>query len=113
MKSGKTFWEAWNDSVVQINHAAYAHIENVCLKLFFDNLEKEGETILNPFSQDLLRKVIQLFALATIEGDLGFYLEEGYFAPRKASAIKAQVSQLCKELRYAFKLNFCVIKHIY
>jgi acyl-CoA oxidase len=99
MKGGKSFWEAWNDSVVEINHAAFAHVENVCLKLFFENLEKEGETMLDSFSKDLLRKVIQLFALSTMEGDSGFFLEEGYFAPRKASAIRAQVSQLCKEIR--------------
>jgi acyl-CoA oxidase len=102
MKGGKSFWEAWNDSVVEINHAAFAHVENVCLKLFFENLEKEGETMLDSFSKDLLRKVIQLFALSTMEGDSGFFLEEGYFAPRKASAIRAQVSQLCKEIRYVY-----------
>jgi acyl-CoA oxidase len=40
-----------------------------------------------------------LFALAQLEQDRGWFLEEGYFEGRKAKAIRGEVNALCGEIR--------------
>ena len=48
---------------------------------------------------EILRSLVHLFALSRIEADRGWYLESGYLEPPKSRAIRAQVNELCEELR--------------
>ncbi|RMH19249.1 MAG: acyl-CoA oxidase, partial [Acidobacteria bacterium] len=46
-----------------------------------------------------LTLLCDLFALERLEHHRAFFLEQGYFEPAKAKAIRKQVKKLCTELR--------------
>jgi len=46
-----------------------------------------------------LRRVAALWALWRLEEDAGWFLENGYVEGNKAAAIRAEVLDLCAELR--------------
>lgn len=49
--------------------------------------------------RDLLNLVCQLFALATIETDLAWFLGHGRMTPGRAKRVTQAVNELCQELR--------------
>jgi acyl-CoA oxidase len=48
---------------------------------------------------ELLRKVLDLYALSRLEADRGWFLEHGYFDVPRAKAVRRLVLRLCGELR--------------
>ena len=75
--------------------AARAHVEHRMLASFADVLDTKGD----PPEQRVLSRVCDLFALSRLEADRGFFLEQGYFEPAKAKAIRKQALRLCGEVR--------------
>jgi acyl-CoA oxidase len=47
----------------------------------------------------VLGRLCDLHALAELERDRAFFLEQGYFEPVKAKAVRKLVLELCAELR--------------
>ncbi len=88
-----------NDAMLETqNHllaAARAAVELLVLERFRDGVEAmEGAA-----EKKILGRVCDLYALSRLEADRAHFLEEGYFAPVKARAIRGLVTELCAELR--------------
>jgi acyl-CoA oxidase len=72
-----------------------AYIERVVLEQFILQID-------NTPNQDIkatLKKLCDLYALHTLEGHRGWYLEEDYMEGIKTKAIRKLVNQLCWEIR--------------
>jgi acyl-CoA oxidase len=85
------------DHLVQL---AFAEAERVIFDRFTDAVrvaqdENGGELA------GTLTTLHQLFALSRIEDDIGWFLEAGYVESTKSKAIRAEVNELCDELRPA------------
>ena len=96
VKGGKSSHEASLLCQTHMIAAAEAYVEALCLEhalIRVDNLAED-----NP-AKAVLRKTIQLYALHTIEGHAGWYLESDYIAGVKSKAIRKAVDVLCAELR--------------
>ena len=50
-------------------------------------------------TRDLLGSVCDLYALATIEADKGWFLEHGRLSARRAKGLTRTVNELCAKLR--------------
>jgi acyl-CoA oxidase len=72
-----------------------AHAKRITLDRFVDAIERVDDAQLS----ERLDAVRMLFALAQLEQDRGWFLEEGYFEGRKAKAIRGEVNALCGEIR--------------
>ncbi len=96
IKDGKSAYEAGLLCQTHMIEAAEAYVEALCLEqslLRVDALGKEHP------AYAVLKKTIQLYALHTIEGHRGWYLESDYIAGQKSKAIRKAVDVLCAELR--------------
>ncbi|MEM9819993.1 MAG: acyl-CoA dehydrogenase [Bacteroidota bacterium] len=74
---------------------AYAFIERVVLEQFQLGIEKSTDKA----CQVTLKKLCDLFALSTMESNIGWYLEQDYLQGIKAKAIRRMVDKRCAELR--------------
>lgn len=75
--------------------AARAHVESFVLQRFDEavgGLDEGAE-------RAALERLRQLYALAAIEADRGWFLEADVLSDGKSRAIRAQVNQLCAEVR--------------
>jgi acyl-CoA oxidase len=75
--------------------AADAHVERLVLEAFVDKVAgmPEGD---NRVAMGLL---CDLFALSTIEGDRGWFMEHGRLSSQRAKAISREVASLCRKVR--------------
>ena len=74
---------------------AQASIERVTLERFQEGIAETED----PNLQAILTEVYTLYALSTLETDLGWYLEQGYVEGNKARAIHKLVDSCCANLR--------------
>jgi len=74
---------------------ARAHVE----RSIFGHFDAGVAAAPSPALSEALRSAASLFALSRIEADRGWFLESGYLEGNKARAIRAQVGELCSELR--------------
>lgn len=74
---------------------AHASVERVLLERFQEAVAQTED----PALRDVLTQLYTLFALATMEEDLGWYLAQGYVEGNKARAIQKQVAVLSAALR--------------
>ena len=88
-------FEAFNAAQDHMLVAARAHIDRVVLEAFVAGIE----TCDDPATRELLNRVCDLHALATIEAERGWFLEHGRLTPRRAKAVTAAVNELCRQLR--------------
>ena len=88
-----------NDAMLETqNHllaTARAATELLVLERFADGIEATAGTA----EKKILGRLSDLYALSRLEADRAHFLEEGYFEPAKARAIRDLVSELCGELR--------------
>ncbi len=96
IKEGMSAYEAGLRCQTHMIEAAEAHIEAIILEQAIERVQALDKG--NP-AREVLKKVNQLFALHTIEGHRGWYLESGYIAANKSKAIRKAVDVLCAELR--------------
>lgn len=96
VKGGKSSHEASLLCQTHMIAAAEAYVEALCLER---SLQRIDELESSP-AKAVLKKTIQLYALHTIEGHAGWYLESDYIAGNKSKAIRKAVDVLCAELRY-------------
>ena len=94
-------YQAFLETQTHLVTMAHAYVDRVILEEFMkgvDQIEHEG-------NKEVLEKLLQLYGLSEIERNRGWYLEQGYIEGVKSKAIRAQVDQLCKEIRpYAEEL---------
>lgn len=88
-------FQAFNEVQDHLCVLATAHIERV----IFESFHKAVEACPDVECKAVLGKLCTLFALTRIEKDSGWFLESGLLEPSKSKAIRAQVYQLCAELR--------------
>jgi acyl-CoA oxidase len=96
IKGGKSAHEAGLLCQTHMIEAAEAYVEALILDKSLHKVD--GLPNDNP-AKALLKKTIQLYALHTIEGHRGWYLESDYIAGQKSKAIRKAVDVLCQELR--------------
>lgn len=80
------------------NHAtslALAHVERITLEAFVAAAEAQKDPALHA----ALDRMCDLFAICCLEDDLGWFLEQGYFEPNKAPALRSELEALCAEVR--------------
>lgn len=97
IKGGKSAYEAGLLCQTHMIEAAEAYVEALVLEKSLDRVSSLPKE--NP-ARELLKKVIQLYALHTIETHRGWYLESDYIAGQKSKAIRKAVDVLCAELRH-------------
>ena len=90
--------DSFNAMIEVQDHAtalAKAHTEYLVLEQFSAAIERCTE----PSLERMLGTVCDLYALHRIESDRGWFQEHSYIEAAKARAIRAQVNQLCAEIR--------------
>jgi acyl-CoA oxidase len=80
------------DHLIELARASVARFLLACLR---EGVAKAPA----PGISEVLRSVGALYALSTMEEARGWYLEAGYLEPAKSRAIRAEVNELCAELR--------------
>ncbi len=72
---------------------ARAHVERVILEAFAARVETADEAV-----QPVLRKLVDLHALGTIEADRAWFLEHGRLSAARSKSVTAMVGRLCEDL---------------
>jgi acyl-CoA oxidase len=93
--SGLDPYDAFNVSQHQMIDVAQAYLERIVLEQF----QLATESVEDKKVKEILVKLCQLYALAQIEKNRGWYLEDGYMEAVKTKAIRKTVNQLCWEIR--------------
>jgi acyl-CoA oxidase len=96
IKGGMTAYEAGLRCQTHMIEAAEAYVENLILEKSLERMDTLAKE--DPI-RPLMQKVVALFALHTIEGHRGWYLESDYISGQKSKAIRKLIDKLCAELR--------------
>ncbi len=75
--------------------AAKAHTDRVVLEAFIEGIDETSD----PYIASILNKVCDLYALATIEENRGWYMEHERFDGTRSKAVTEAVDALCLDLR--------------
>ncbi len=94
IRSGMDSNQALIECQDHLLETAVAHAERLILDHFVDGIAAAPEAL-----RPILTTLCDLYALHRLEADRGWFLEQGYFEPAKAKAIRKQVNALCGELR--------------
>ncbi len=95
VKSGFSAYAAGLECQNHMLALAEAFVERWVLEALDEKISSAQDAALT----DLLDPVRSLYALQTIEGHKGWYLEQEYIQPVKSKAIRKTVDELCLELR--------------
>ncbi len=95
ISEGMDSYAAFIDCQEHLIKLALAHVERVVLEQFNSGLAEVTDANLST----VLVRLRDLYALARIEADKGWFLENGYMEGGKSKAIRGQVDLLCSELR--------------
>lgn len=93
--SGLEPYDAFNVVQHQMIDVAQAYLERIVLEQF----QLAIESVEDANVKEILSKLCQLYALAQIEKNKGWYLEDGYMEAVKTKAIRKMVNQLCWDIR--------------
>ncbi len=93
--SGLEPYDAFNVVQHQMIDLAQAYLERIVLEQF----QLAIESVEDANVKEILSKLCQLYALAQIEKNKGWYLEDGYMEAVKTKAIRKMVNQLCWDIR--------------
>ena len=93
--TGPGAFAGFNEAQDHLIKAARVHVDRLMLDAFVAGIERcpAGPT------RDLLGSVCDLYALATIEADKGWFLEHGRLSARRAKGLTRTVNELCAKLR--------------
>ncbi|MCH2042680.1 MAG: acyl-CoA dehydrogenase family protein [Saprospiraceae bacterium] len=95
MSRGLDSYHAFLRCQTHLLEVAEAFIETQVLESFVEVIERCEDKEL----KKILKQVCDLYALHTIEGHKGWYLEQEYLSASKSKAIRKVVDKLCKLLR--------------
>nr|WP_221471955.1 acyl-CoA dehydrogenase [Amycolatopsis umgeniensis] len=85
----------FNDAQDHVLRAGRAHVDRVVLEAFIGAIERCADAE----ARELLERVCDLYALANIEADRGWFLEHGRLTSGRSKAVTAAVNALCADLR--------------
>jgi acyl-CoA oxidase len=88
-------FEVFNDAQDHVLRAARAHIDRFVLEAFATGVERCQD----PAVAQVLDRLCDLYALANIEDDKGWFLEHERISPRRAKSVTAAVNGLCQQIR--------------
>ncbi len=91
-------YDAFLRCQVHMVELAEAYVERVVLEQFVKVVKTTSPELRTP-----LKRLCDLFALHSIEGQKGWYLEQEYLHPSKTKAIRRMVNQLCLEVSHEAK----------
>lgn len=92
--SKHSVFDSWNLCEDIVSELAKASMDRQILETFIENVEKcEGDLRI------VLHLLCSLYALHTIEKNLGWFMTVGYFSSSKARAIWDEIGRLCGLLR--------------
>jgi acyl-CoA oxidase len=88
-------FDVYNDAQDHVLRAARVHVDRMVLEAFVAGSAR----CTDPGVAALLSRVCDLYVLANLEADKGWFLEHGRLAPGRTKAITAAVNQACRDLR--------------
>ncbi|UPT65465.1 MAG: acyl-CoA dehydrogenase family protein [Sphingobacteriales bacterium JAD_PAG50586_3] len=88
-------YDAFNVAQHQLLDVGRAYLERIILEQFNTAID----SVTDEACKATLTKLAQLYALAQIEKNKSWYLEDGYMEAAKTKAIRKMVNQLCWEIR--------------
>jgi acyl-CoA oxidase len=88
-------FEVFNEAQDHVIEAARAHVDRIVLEAFVAGVDACDDTA----AKAMLARVCDLYALSTIEGAKGWYLEHGRISPARSKQVTAAVNDLCGRLR--------------
>jgi acyl-CoA oxidase len=92
---GADAFAVFNDAQDHLVAAARAHVDRIVLEAFVAGIDACDD----PAATAMLDRLCDLYALATIEADKGWYLEHTRITPARSKQVTAAVNALCAELR--------------
>ncbi|HEX2128373.1 MAG TPA: acyl-CoA dehydrogenase [Solirubrobacterales bacterium] len=95
--AGENAFDVFNECQDHVVGLAHAHVEREVLEAFIRAIEEVEDAAL----RELLSRVCDLHALATIEADRAWFQEHGRISSTRAKALTRAVNALCAELRPA------------
>ena len=95
LDEGMDSFEAFNQCQHHLVQVGFAYIDRIILEQFIEQIEQTGDE----GCKKVLKKLENLFALAQIEKNKGWYLENGYMEGVKSKAIRRMIDTLCSDLR--------------
>jgi acyl-CoA oxidase len=95
---GMDSFDAMNECQDHLVALARAHVERIVLERFRAAVER-CRTAEGPEIGTLLDTLADLYALARLEADRGWFLESGYMEGSQTRAIRAEVNTLCRAVR--------------
>ena len=87
--------EVFSDCQDHVIGAAWAHVERTVLEAFVEKVEDTEE---GP-NRDALKALCDLYALAALEKDRGWFMEHGRLSSSRSKAVTATVNDLCRRIR--------------
>ncbi len=99
MKKGKTYEEAWNESLIQMGRVSKAHALYILLKNFIHGIEEASKTVLGSDEVIVLKDLALLFGLYWIEKDDGEFIIDGYLSAEQVSWVRSCVAQMLDKIR--------------
>ena len=88
-------FDAFNAVQDHLLLAARAHVDRVVLEEFIAAIDRCDD----PETKALLEKVCDLYTMALLEGERGWFLEHGQLSSARSKAVITNVNRLCRELR--------------
>jgi acyl-CoA oxidase len=89
--------KSWSDVNVECAFASHAHSQYIVLNNFIQALERIRSD--QPALYPVMKRLCDLYALITIEKELGQFTEDGFISENQAGLVKSRVRGLLKELR--------------
>jgi acyl-CoA oxidase len=94
-KAGQDPFGVFNAAQDHVLRAGRVHVDRLVLEAFARAIGRCPD----PAAKALLERVCDLYALANIEADRGWFLEHGRLSAGRSKAVVARVNELCAELR--------------
>ncbi len=99
LKRGMDSFDAFLECQGALLELSKAHVERLVLEQFDAALEDLRDRGTDASLLETLDRVAHLYAVARLEADRGWFLEQQYLAPSTSLALREQVDALCSELR--------------
>lgn len=94
-KEGADAFTVFNSAQDHVVHAARAHVDRLVLESFVAAIDGCTDTT----AAQMLDQVCDLYALSSIEGDKGWFLEHDRMTAARSKQVTAAVNDLCAALR--------------
>ncbi len=88
-------FEVFNNAQDHVLRAARAHVDRIVLEAFVAGIERCADRGVAA----ILERVCDLYVLANIEADRGWFLEHERLSTRRSKSVTEAVNALCRELR--------------